>query len=75
VLVEHARTGSPAWLVGLAGVLLPGLRLLAAQQSTTGGPATAETRVLGWFRAALAAHGTAADQRLQWLLDTAIVAA
>ncbi len=70
VLVHHARAGSPAWLVGLAGVLLPGLRLFAVRQSSAGGADTAETQALGWFRAALATRGPMADARIQWLLET-----
>ena len=33
MLVDHARAGSAAWLIGVAGVLLPGLRQIAAQHA------------------------------------------
>jgi hypothetical protein len=68
VLVRPARTGSAAWKVGLAGILLPGLRYLAAQQAqapTTG----AEARAITWFRATLTAPTPEADRRIRWLLD------
>ncbi len=68
-LVHHARTGSPAWLVGLAGVLLPGLRRLAAQHPKVTDTTTAEAQALTWFRTTLAAQGAAADQRIEWLLE------
>jgi len=68
VLVRRARTGSAAWKVGLAGILLPGLRYLAVQQAqapTTG----AEARAITWFRAALTAPTPEADCRIRWLLE------
>jgi len=71
LLISRARTGSPAWLVGLAGVLLPGLRLLASQQANGNQTKIAEAQALTWFRTALAAHGAAADQRITWLLEAA----
>jgi hypothetical protein len=69
LLLGQARAGNAACLVGLAGVLLPGLRHLAGQHTGTTKTATAEAHALTWFRATLAAHSTAADQHLQWLLD------
>lgn len=74
VLVGHARADSPAWLVGLAGVLLPGLRQLAAQQPHVREPATAEAQALTLFRTVLAAGGPAADRRIRWLLETSCTA-
>ena len=73
-LVRRARAGSPAWQVGLAGVLLPGLRCLASQHATTNPPAVAEAHTLTWFRAALATHGPASDQRIAWLLEATCAA-
>jgi hypothetical protein len=75
VLVQRARAGSSAWLVGLAGVLLPALRRLAAQQATASEAATAENRVLCWLRAALVVDSPLAEQRIQWLPETAIASA
>jgi hypothetical protein len=46
-----------------------------AQQTCAGENDTGETRALFWFRAMLAVDGPLADQRIQWLLDTALASA
>jgi len=68
VLVRRARQGSATWQVGLAGILLPGLRHLADQHVHTH-PTTAEVHALTWFRAAVTAHSQEADRRIRWLLE------
>jgi hypothetical protein len=55
-LVRRARSGSPAWTVGLTGVALPGLtRAVASLAAYRGDPADLETEVLAGFLAALRA--------------------
>ena len=54
-LVRRARSGSPAWVVGLVGVALPGLRRAAANLSASyrGDPADLQTEILTGFLAAM----------------------
>ena len=54
-LVRRARSGSPAWVVGLVGVALPGLRRAAATLSATyrGDPADLQAEILTGFLAAM----------------------
>jgi hypothetical protein len=54
-LVRRARSGSPAWVVGLVGVALPGLRRAAATLSGGyhGDPADLQVEVLTGFLAAM----------------------
>jgi hypothetical protein len=73
-LLQRARTGSPAWQVGLAGVLLPGLRHLAVHQANGPETAAGETRALIWFRAVLALDRPEMDRRIRWLLDATCAA-
>ena len=56
-LVRRARSGSPAWVVGLVGVALPGLRRSAATLSASyrGDPADLQVEVLTGFLAAMRA--------------------
>ena len=56
-LVRRARSGSPAWVVGLVGVAMPGLRRAAATLSASyrGDPADLQTEILTGFLAALRA--------------------
>ena len=56
-LVRRARSGSPAWVVGLVGVALPGLRRAAATLSAGyhGDAADLQTELLTGFLAALRA--------------------
>jgi hypothetical protein len=55
-LIHRAAQGSSGWVVGLAGVLLPGLRRVAAltQSERTGAMCEVEAELLGRYRAALA---------------------
>jgi len=50
-LIRRARSGSPAWTVGLTGVALPGLTRAAASLASTyrGDPRDLETEVLAGF--------------------------
>jgi hypothetical protein len=54
-LVRRARSGSPAWVVGLVGVAMPGLRRAAATLSASyrGDPADLQTEILTGFLAAM----------------------
>jgi predicted DNA-binding protein (UPF0251 family) len=54
-LVRRARTGGPAWMIGLAGVAMPGLRRAVAAWSTgyRGDPDDLQTEVLTGFLAAV----------------------
>jgi hypothetical protein len=70
VLVRRARTGSAPWQVGLAGILLPGLRHLAAQQAQTRPTPVAEASALTWFRRALAAPAAEGDRQIRWLMES-----
>jgi DNA-directed RNA polymerase specialized sigma24 family protein len=56
-LVRRARSGSPAWVVGLVGVAMPGLRRAAATLSATyrGDAADLQTEILTGFLAAMRA--------------------
>ena len=56
-LVRRARSGSPAWVVGLAGVAMPGLRRAAATLSASyrGNPADLRAEILPGFLAAMRA--------------------
>jgi hypothetical protein len=56
-LVRRARSGSPAWTVGLTGVALPGLTRAVASLAAAyrGDPGDLETEVLAGFLAALRA--------------------
>ena len=56
-LVRRARSGSPAWTVGLTGVALPGLRRAVASLAAAyrGDPGDLEAEVLAGFLAALRA--------------------
>jgi hypothetical protein len=56
-LVRRARAGEPAWVIGLTGVALPGLRRAVASLSTAyrGDPADLQSEVLAGFLAALRA--------------------
>ena len=54
-LVRRARSGSPAWVVGLVGVAMPGLRRAAATLSARyrADPADLQTEILTGFLAAM----------------------
>ena len=54
-LVRRARTAGPAWMIGLTGVAMPGLRRAAAvwARSYRGDPADLQTEVLTGFLAAV----------------------
>ena len=54
-LVRRARSGSPAWVVGLVGVAMPGLRRAAASLSASyrGDPADLHIEILTGFLAAM----------------------
>jgi hypothetical protein len=54
-LVRRARTGDPAWVIGLAGIALPGLRRAAGSLAAAyrGDPADLQSEVLTGFLAAL----------------------
>ena len=56
-LIRRARSGSPAWVVGLVGVAMPGLRRAAATLSASyrGDPADLQTEILTGFLAAMRA--------------------
>jgi predicted DNA-binding protein (UPF0251 family) len=56
-LVRRARSGSPAWIVGLVGVAMPGLRRAAASLSASyrGDPADLHIEILTGFLAAMRA--------------------
>ena len=67
VLVTRAQAGDPTWQVALAGLLLPGLQVLADRLPVTD-RAAAEAAALTWFRSTLALPAPAAERGLQWLL-------
>ena len=54
-LVRRARTGDPAWVIGLTGIAMPGLRRAVASLTGTyrGDPADLQAEVLTGFLAAL----------------------
>ena len=54
-LVRRARTGDPAWVIGLTGIALPGLRRAVASLAAAyrGDPADLQAEVLTGFLAAL----------------------
>jgi hypothetical protein len=54
-LVRRARTGDPAWVIGLTGIALPGLRRAAASLAGAyrGDPADLQSEVLTGFLAAM----------------------
>jgi len=54
-LVRRARTGSPAWMIGLTGVAMPGLRRAVAALSAAyrGDPEDLQAEVLAGFLAAV----------------------
>ena len=56
-LVRRARSGAPAWVVGLVGVAMPGLRRAAATLAAAyrGDPADLQTEILTGFLAAMRA--------------------
>ena len=56
-LIRRARSGSPAWVIGLVGVAMPGLRRAAATLSASyrGDPADLQTEILTGFLAAMRA--------------------
>jgi hypothetical protein len=56
-LVRRARSGDPAWVVGLAGVAMPGLRRAAGSLSAgwRGDPEDLQAEILAGFLAALRA--------------------
>jgi len=60
-LVRRARSGSPAWVVGLVGVAMPGLRRAAATLTASyrGDPDDLQTEILTGFLAAM--HGLDID--------------
>jgi hypothetical protein len=70
VLVTRAQAGIPTWWVALAGLLLPGLQVLADRLAVTD-RARAEADALNWFRSTLALPAPAAVRSLQWLLQIA----
>jgi len=54
-LVRRARTGDPAWVIGLTGIALPGLRRAVASLASAyrGDPADLQSEVLTGFLAAV----------------------
>ena len=54
-LVRRARTGGPAWVIGLTGIALPGLRRAVASLTAAyrGDPADLQSEVLTGFLAAM----------------------
>ncbi len=56
-LVRRARTGGPAWVIGLTGVAMPGLRRAVASiaASYRGDPGDLQAEVLAGFLAAMRA--------------------
>jgi hypothetical protein len=63
-LIYRATQGGSGWVVGLAGVLLPGLRRVAAltQPDSAGAMSEVEAELLGRYRAALArSHAEVAE--------------
>ncbi len=54
-LVRRARTGDPAWVIGLTGIALPGLRRAVASLTAAyrGDPADLQSEVLTGFLAAM----------------------
>ncbi|MPZ27135.1 MAG: hypothetical protein GEV12_12180 [Micromonosporaceae bacterium] len=58
-LVERARAGEPAWVVGAAGVALPGLRRAARRLARANSHTDVEADLLEGFLAALAGVDTA----------------
>ncbi len=54
-LVRRARTGDPAWVIGLTGIALPGLRRAVASLAAAyrGDPADLQSEVLAGFLAAM----------------------
>ena len=56
-LVRRARAGTPAWIVGLVGIAMPGLRRAAATLSAgyRGDPADLQSEILTGFLAAMRA--------------------
>jgi hypothetical protein len=59
LLVERARTGDPAWVVGAVGVALPGLRRAAGRLAKGAGRADVEADLLEGFLAAIGEVDTA----------------
>jgi hypothetical protein len=59
-LVRRARAGDPAWVIGLAGVAMPGLRRAAGNLAAAyrGDPADLQAEVLAGFLAAVGALDT-----------------
>lgn len=53
LLIEHARSGEPVWVVGAAGVALPGLRRAAGRLARTGRRDDIEADLLEGFLAAV----------------------
>lgn len=74
LLIDRARTGGPAWVVGAVGVALPGLRAAARRLSRTyAGDVQAE--VLAGFLAALGQVKPSGPRVVQRLCSTALVTA
>ena len=67
-LVRRARSGSPAWVVGLVGVAMPGLRRAAATLSAgyRGDGADLQTEILTGFLAARRGLDPATSTTSRW---------
>ncbi|MBN1174303.1 MAG: hypothetical protein JXA67_19190 [Micromonosporaceae bacterium] len=74
LLIDHARTLGPAWVVGAVGVALPGLRAAAGRLGKvfTG---DVQAELLAGFVAALTSIDTAEPKVAQRLCSTALVTA
>lgn len=59
LLIEHARAGEAGWVVGAAGVALPGLRRAAGRLARTGRREDVEADLLEGFLAAIGEVDTA----------------
>jgi len=68
ILLQRARSRSPVWQVGFAGLLLPGLRRLARRLANPA--AAAEARVLTSLRVGLTTSDPDTDQWILWLANT-----
>lgn len=73
LLIEQARTGNPAWMVGAVGVALPGLRQAAYRLRGFSGDVQAE--LLTAFVAALGSVPLAGSRVVQRLLSATFAAA
>ena len=72
VMVTRAKAGSPTWQVALAGLLLPGMRVLADRPGATD-RAAAEAAALTWFRSTVALPAPVAVSGLHRLLSVTSV--